>query len=110
MHHPARVGKGQGAKEIGHNLACEQPKFGHNLVRERHIIGHSTVQSANDQNSVAIQHMNETRSEHNSMGAVLPVSNCTKKGVGVQSACFVYTVYAQPAHGSQPTRRGTLTK
>ena len=38
---PARLGKGQGAKEIGHNLAREQPKFGHNLVRERHIIGHS---------------------------------------------------------------------
>ena len=38
---PARLGKGQGAKEIGHNLAHEQPKFGHNLVRERHIIGHS---------------------------------------------------------------------
>ena len=28
---PAGLGKGQGAKEIGHNLACEQPKFGHNL-------------------------------------------------------------------------------
>ena len=38
---PARLGKGQGAKEIGHNLAREQPKFGHNLMRERHIIGHS---------------------------------------------------------------------
>ena len=38
---PARLGKGQGAKEIGHNPAREQPKFGHNLVRERHIIGHS---------------------------------------------------------------------
>ena len=38
---PARLGKGQGAKEIGHNLAREQQKFGHNLVRERHIIGHS---------------------------------------------------------------------
>ena len=37
----ARLGKGQGAKEIGHNLAREQPKFGHNLVRERPIIGHS---------------------------------------------------------------------
>ena len=35
------MGKGQGAKEIGHNLAREQPKFGLNLVRERHIIGHS---------------------------------------------------------------------
>ena len=29
---PARLGKGQGAKEIGHNLARERPKFGHNLV------------------------------------------------------------------------------
>ena len=38
---PARLGKGQGAKEIGHNLARERPKFWHNLVRERHIIGHS---------------------------------------------------------------------
>ena len=35
---PARLGKGQGAKEIGHNLACERPKFGHNLVRKRHKI------------------------------------------------------------------------
>ena len=31
---PARLGKGQGAKEIGHNLACERPKFGHNLLRK----------------------------------------------------------------------------
>ena len=38
---PARLGKGQGAKEIGHNLAREQPKFWHNLVHKRHIIGHS---------------------------------------------------------------------
>ena len=38
---PARLGKGQGAKEIAHNLACEQPKFGHNLVRKRHKIGHT---------------------------------------------------------------------
>ena len=38
---PARLGKGQGAKEIGHNLARERPKFGHNLVRERHNIGYS---------------------------------------------------------------------
>ena len=38
---PARLGKGRGAKEIGHNLAREQPKCGHNLVRERHIIVHS---------------------------------------------------------------------
>ena len=29
---PARLGKGQGAKEIGHNLARERPKFEHNLV------------------------------------------------------------------------------
>ena len=35
---PARLGKGQGAKEIGHNLARERPKFGHNLVRKRHQI------------------------------------------------------------------------
>ena len=33
---PARLGKGQGAKEIGHILAHKQPKFGHNLVRKRH--------------------------------------------------------------------------
>ena len=38
---PARLGKGQGAKEIGHNLAREKPKFGHNLVCKRHKIGHS---------------------------------------------------------------------
>ena len=38
---PARLGKGQGAKEIGHNLAREQLKFGHSLVRKRHKIGHS---------------------------------------------------------------------
>ena len=38
---PARLGKGQGAKEIGHNLARERPKFGHNFVRKRHKIGHS---------------------------------------------------------------------
>ena len=37
----SRLGKGQGAREIGHNLVREQPKFGHNLVRKRHIIGHS---------------------------------------------------------------------
>ena len=35
---PARLGKGQGAKEIGHNLARERPKFGHNLVRKRQKI------------------------------------------------------------------------
>ena len=33
---PARLGKGQGAKEIGHNLVRES-KFGHNSVRDRHI-------------------------------------------------------------------------
>ena len=38
---PARLGKGQGAKEIGHNLARERPKFGHNLVHKRHKIGHT---------------------------------------------------------------------
>ena len=38
---PARLGKGQGAKEIEHNLARAQPKFGHNLVRKRHKIGHT---------------------------------------------------------------------
>ena len=32
---PARLGKGQGAKEIGHNLARKRPKFEHNLERER---------------------------------------------------------------------------
>ena len=37
---PARLGKGQGAKEIGHNLARVRPKFGHNLVPERQQIGH----------------------------------------------------------------------
>ena len=36
---PARLGKGQGAEEIGHNLARDRPKFGHNLVRQK--IGHS---------------------------------------------------------------------
>ena len=34
----ARLGKGQGGKEIGHNLARERPKIGHNLVRKRHKI------------------------------------------------------------------------
>ena len=42
--------KGQGAKEIGHNLAHGRPKFGHNLVRKRQTIGHS-LESANDQNN-----------------------------------------------------------
>ena len=37
---PARLGKGQGAKELGHNLARERPKFGYNLVRKRHKTGH----------------------------------------------------------------------
>ena len=56
----SRVGKRAGAKEIGHNLVSrERPKFGHSLVRERHIIGDS-LESANDKNSVAIQHVNET--------------------------------------------------
>ena len=38
---PARLGKGQGVKGIGQNLAHERPIFGHNLVRKRHKIGHS---------------------------------------------------------------------
>ena len=32
---PAGLGRWQVAKEIGHNLARERPKFGHNLVRGR---------------------------------------------------------------------------
>ena len=38
---PARLGKGQVAKKIGHNLTSEKPKFGHNLLCKRHKIGHS---------------------------------------------------------------------
>ena len=37
---PARLGKGQGAKEIGHSLARERSMFGHNLVRKRAKNGH----------------------------------------------------------------------
>ena len=47
---PARLGKGQGAKEIGHNLAREQPEFGHNLVRNDTKSG--TFLRVNDQNLV----------------------------------------------------------
>ena len=43
---PARLGKGQGAKEIGHNLARERPTFGHNLVRKLHKIGHKWASEA----------------------------------------------------------------
>ena len=77
MYVPARLEKGQGAKEIGHNLARERPKFGHNLLRKRHKIGHSlerewpksgTLLLVNDQNSVAVQHANETRSGYNFVG------------------------------------------
>ena len=32
---PARLGKGQGTKEIGHNLACERQEFRHYFVRKR---------------------------------------------------------------------------
>ena len=32
------LGKGQGAKEIGHNLARERPKFGHNPACKRNEI------------------------------------------------------------------------
>ena len=39
---PVRLGKGQGAKAIGHNPAREQPKFGHYLVRDQHKLGHSS--------------------------------------------------------------------
>ena len=35
---PARLGNGQGAKEIRHNLARERPKFWRNLVRERNEV------------------------------------------------------------------------
>ena len=74
---PDRLGKGQGAKEIGHNLAHEKTKFGHNLVCKRHKIGlkfrarttkSSTPLRVNDQNSVTIQHANEMRSGHNFVG------------------------------------------
>ena len=68
---PARLGKGQGAREIGHNLVREQPKFGHSLVRKRHKTGHSLEHEwlcVNDQNSVTIQHANETMPGHNFVG------------------------------------------
>ena len=35
---PARLGKGQGAKEIGHNIARGRLKFGHNPARERNEV------------------------------------------------------------------------
>ena len=41
------LGKGQGAKEIGHNVARERPKFGHNLVHKQH-----KILRMNDQNLV----------------------------------------------------------
>ena len=74
---PARLGKGQGAKEIGHNLARERPKFRHNLVHKRHKIGHSLEREWPSQAhfyawttkiQVTIQHTNETRSGHNFVG------------------------------------------
>ena len=34
------VAKGQGAKEIGHNLACEQPKFGRSMKTWAQICKH----------------------------------------------------------------------
>ena len=49
---PARLGKGQGAKGIGHTFARERPKSGHNLVRERQKIGHTL--RASDQNPCTI--------------------------------------------------------
>ena len=46
---PARLGKGQGPKEIGHNLVSrERPKFGHNLVRKRT----QNLLRVNDQNLI----------------------------------------------------------
>ena len=57
---PARLRKGQGAKEIGHNIAPKQPKFGHNLVRKRQKNWHSleherpSLLRANAQNSGTI--------------------------------------------------------
>ena len=62
----ARFGKGQGAKEIGHNLARERPKFEHGLEREQPSRG--TLLRPNGKNSGTIQHANETRSEHNFVG------------------------------------------
>ena len=35
---PAGLAKRQGAKEIGHNVARERPKFRHNLARKRNEI------------------------------------------------------------------------
>ena len=35
---PAGLGKGQGAKETGKNLARERPKFGHSPARERNEV------------------------------------------------------------------------
>ena len=46
---PASLGKEQGAKQIGHNLARERPKSVHNFVRKRQKIGLA----------------NDTRSGHN---------------------------------------------
>ena len=69
---PARLGKGQGAKEIGHNLARERPKFGHNLVHKRQKT-RARFRALNDlransQNSGTIQYANETGSGHNFVG------------------------------------------
>ena len=47
---PARLGKGHRAKEIGHNLAREQPKFRQNLCTNDTKLG--TLSRVNDQNLV----------------------------------------------------------
>ena len=44
----ARLGKGQGAKEIEHNLTRERPKIGHNLVRERQKFCHNPARERNE--------------------------------------------------------------
>ena len=73
---PARLGKGQGAKEIGHSLARERPEFGHNLVRKPNKIGHILeherpspfMRERQKFGYNPVQHANETRSGHNFVG------------------------------------------
>ena len=72
---PARLGKGTSAKEIGHNLARERPKFENNLVRKRRKIGHSLgherpslAHLCTNAQILGIQHANETRSGYNFVG------------------------------------------
>ena len=64
---PARLGKGlQGAKEMGHNLVWGITKIWAQFKARMTKPG--TLLRMNDQNSVTIQHANETRSRHNSVG------------------------------------------